>query len=399
MSIINFEDINKEDGSVSAEQVVENIEPAPLMGSMKWLILVQKCQAEASYTEHLKVADMFSTLNGIVEDVTKREGITEQLIATPELVQMLGRYLKDILVMFSEAYGNTITILTSDRGKKPYYSVTMKIEDQEPVFPQPMSVTPIINLYRITRGRCEVLKSTGWKKAAWRDYVGLTREQWADVKKDRVLNKIMYAIYTSIKEPSNSLWKEIKKENEPLYQLCDADPLVYQLVSIDTFGHNEKNPDLPGLPGLPRLLLVPECRERKGVAIGASDGKLVLYLKGHSLYPVAEFEDVFEAAGFVKTHYNKYESDRTALTLPLSKEKVIHIEDIRSISVYDFDAIVNGSFPARSFTEKEKESIHAARLTLVDIFTDSELDDELITAYLNRRRAKLFDKVFDELFN
>ena len=384
MSIINFDEISKAGGAFNPDAPAENPTQAPY-GGMAQLITVKRCQAKLCYEDHLKTADMFGEISRLTDELTQKAGVTEPLFATPELVQMLGCRINELVFLFSQAYGHTITILNSDMGENPYYSVTLNIEEKERPFPQQAaSFIPTVNLYRINKGKCEVLKSTGWERATWRDYVGLTKEQWADVNKDDFLNEMMTAVSTLVEEPSNSLWNSIKKVNEPLRQLCDIDPLVYQFVSVAVAGNDEDT-------GLPTLLLVPVCRARKGVAIGVRDGRLVLFLKGHTLCPVEEFDDAFEAAEFIKNYYNKHDSGRTSVTLPLSKEKVVQIEDLRNFSIYDFDALISSSFPEESLTVNEKNMLHAVKMTLVDTLTDMQLEGGLITALLSHRRGVIDD--------
>ena len=384
MSIINFDEISKAGGTLNHDAPAENPTQTPY-GSMAQLITVKKCQAKLCYEDHLKTADMFGEISRLTDELTQKAGITEPLLATPELVQMLGCRINELVFLFSQAYGHTITILNSDTGENPYYSVTLNIEEKKrPFLQQATSIIPTVNLYRINKGKCEVLKSTGWERATWRDYVGLTKEQWTDVNKDDFLNEMMTAVSTLVEEPSNSLWNNIKKANEPLRQLCDIDPLVYQFVSVAVTGNDDAT-------GLPTLLLVPVCRDRKGVAIGVRDGRLVLFLKGHTLYPVDEFEDAFEAAEFIKNYYNKHDSGRTSVTLPLSKEKAVQIEDLRKFSIYDFDALISSSFPEESLTVNEKNMLHAVKMTLVDTLTDMQLEGGLITALLSHRRGVIDD--------
>lgn len=394
MSIINFDEINKgrEATSKSPEGVDMPSTPAMGLPGLPELIKLQKAQVEAFYNEHLRTAKMFEDIDGLVKELLNRAGVREPVYPTPDLIRIIGSRAEDMLSEFSQSYGGKKVILCSDKKKSPYYAVTLKLNEKARSLPMlPADVIPVVDVYRITKGKCDVLDTSadGWARSSWREYVGLTKKQWEDVNKDGFLDEMMTAVIGLLDAPSDNQWTALKRIYYSFYQLCDIEP-IFQMISVEAFGYDSE--------GLPRLVLVPFHKKHKGVAIGVEDGKLTLFLMGHSLYPVDVFEDTFDAACFIKNYYNKFNSGKSAAILPVSKKRVLEIDDIESFSVYDFDAAINNTFPAGSISEKERNATYLAKKVYVDIVTDNQLLDGLASACVNRFSA-LLDETIEGLFD
>ena len=389
MSIIRFDEINnKKKPSSDTLAGADTLFP-PVIG-LSELIEVQKCAAEANYNEHLRTAEMFGAVDKLVKSLLERANIKEPILPTPDLVCMIGCRIEELLPSFARSYGGKKVILCSDKKKSPYYSVTLKLNEKPVSHPmlQP-DVIPVVDMYRITKGKCEVLNTDGWKRSSWREYVGLTKEQWADITRDSILDELMAAVNTLNNNPSNNLWAAIKRTNYDLCQLCDIDQ-IFQIASFETFGYDGD--------GLPKIILVPFNRKHKGMAIGMQEGKLTLFLMGHKLHPVTAFDDLFEAACFIKNHFYKYNGYKTSAILPLSKKKLIEIDDIELFSVYDFNAVVKDSFSMESMTEEERNMIYSAKETYVDIVTDNQLRDGFVSACASRFN-RILDEAIDGMFD
>ena len=389
MSIIRFDEINNNKKTGLDVQAGTDTLFPPVIG-LSELIKVQESAAEADYKEHLRTAEMFEAVDKLVKSLLKRADINEPIMPTPDLVRMIGCRIDELLPSFAQSYGGKKVILCSDKKKSPYYSVTLKLNEKPMSHPmlQP-DVIPVVDIYRITKGKCEVLHTDGWKRSSWREYVGLTKEQWADITKDSILDEMMAAVNTLNNNHSNSQWAAIKRANYDLCQLCDIDQ-IFQIVRFETFGYDRD--------GLPKLILVPYNKMRKGVAIGMQEGKLTLFLMGHKLHPVTAFDDLFDAACFIKNHFYKYNGCRTSAILPLSKNKLIEIDDIELFSVYDFNAVVKDSFSMESITEAERNMIYSAKETYVDIVTDNQLRDGFASACASRF-GRMLDEDIDGLFD
>ena len=342
--------------------------------SLKTLLDMQE-QQTASYTERLRAtSSLCAGIQRAVEESCRKADIKKEMSPTMSYMSFLAT---PIDAVFNAAdnpfFENKIPIFVSQGEDDPRYVFTMKIDPDIPKQVQDaahrgsiqLGGNIALTLYRVNGWKCEVFNTEeGWIPTRWKDMTGLTKEQYIDADDDPVLAEMLREVLIMTDSLSNRKWNALKKENEALISFY-RDPQVQRVTYL--FADEDEY-------GKIFLTLQPSVRNKDGAALRCENGKIVLMMYGPKIMSdVCEFGSENEAKKFVRQYFDRFDTGLPSLTLPLSKDRVIEIDDLRGYRNVDLDRYVKTAFRKNPLTANEKKLLEVAK-EIVEACAEMEED-------------------------
>lgn len=336
------------------------------------LIEMQEFEAEMFANKLKATSEMCRGITKLMEEVCGAAGVKGDMYPTDSYATFLAMPIDAALNEEENPFfERKVPIFASHETNGIRYVFTLGISEAKTENTRPAAdrimrkdIDIKVTMYRVSGWKCEYYDAENkkWAETTWQDMTGFTKEQNMDMSSDDVLAEMLEETTHIEKTVSDELWKELKKQNKTLLNFY-RDPAVNRSTCL--FVDRDEN-------GKIFAILQPANPNKEGAAIRCEGRKLVLMMYGPEIMDdVCTFNTVKEAKKFIRIYFDRYDNGEPSLTLPLSKNKVIEIDDIEDYGAINIDRYVKNVFKNSPLTEDEKGLADMAK-EIVEIYTDIE---------------------------